>query len=167
MSVHKNESPATHLLISMLIRYPEVSSVRYDPNNRSLIFTFFLQGKLDQARQSACMDNLRIYFDTCANFDRHFPPLGELVFMPLEDITVVTYEQLVNRVSTSEIHLLTAVLQDHFAKQVALDPLMIEEEDLEMQEELINRLLDHRGILEEQQQIVAYREGGKVFVYNR
>lgn len=167
MHTRKNESPATHLLISMLIRYPEVSSVRYEPETQSLFFSFFLQGQLDLTKQSECIQELTTSFEICADIDRRFPAMGKVCFSPLEGLTLVTYQQAINQVKTSEIRLLTTIVQNHFSHQVALDPLAVEEVDLEMQEDLIDRLLDHRDILTEEKQIVAYRDGGKVFVYNR
>ncbi|MFC4766381.1 hypothetical protein ACFO8Q_03085 [Effusibacillus consociatus] len=151
----------------MLIRYPEVSSVRYEPENHALVFSFFLQGQVDVAKKNACLKDLNTCFEVCTELDREFPKMGNLTFTSLEDITIVMYHQEINQITTGEISLLTSILQNHFANEVALDPLMVDEDDMELQEELIDRLLGHRDILSEQKQIVAYRDGGKVFVYNR
>lgn len=167
MQMRKTESPATHLLISMLIRYPEVSSVRFEPESQSLVFSFFLQGAVDAVKRTACLKDLTDHFEVCAALDRQFAPMGMLTFTPLEEMTLVTYQQSINRISTTEIHLLTAILRRNFSGEVELDPLAVDEEDQKIQEELIDRLLGHRDVLAEDRQIVAFRDGGRVFVYNR
>ncbi|WP_018133376.1 hypothetical protein [Effusibacillus pohliae] len=167
MHVRRHESAAAHLLVSMLIRYPEVASVRYEPDSQSLIFSFFLQGNLDGGKREACTQDLIAHFAACAELDRDFSPIGKLQFTPLEDITLLTYQQSIQRICAGEICLLTSVLRNHFANEVALEPLLVDDDMKDVQDELIDRLLGHRDILVEDRPIIAYREGGKVFVYNR
>lgn len=164
--LQKNESSATRLLISVLIRYPEVSSVRYDPQSKSLVFSFFIKGNPTKEQQFACEDELRTYLETCSNFSRKCATMGKLLFTTLDDITLLTYQQSIHLVSTEELVIVTHVLQLHFPEQAASDPLGLEYSDIEQQEEIINRLLGHPETLDEDQLLVAYREDGKVYIYN-
>jgi hypothetical protein len=126
-----------------------------------------LKGKLNSEKQSAFLQDLQAYFEICREIDRQFSDMGNLAFAPMDDITTVTYRQSINTITTTEIRIVTAALKNHFSQEVVLDPLAVGEAEQEMQEELIDRLLVHRDILSEQKQVVAYRDGGKVFVYNR
>jgi hypothetical protein len=167
MQARNQESPATHLLISMLIRYPEVSTLRYEPDKQLLIFTFLLQGEIDTSKQIACQQKFFSYYDACSDLDNKFRYRGVFSFRHFDDVTLVTYQQGLSNIRPGEIRLLISVLQEFFPGEVTLEPLLIDEQDLDMQEELIDRLLNHKELLSEKQQIVAYRDGGKVFVYNR
>lgn len=165
--LRKNESPATRLLISMLIRYPEVSSVRYDPETKSLVFSFFVQGILDEQKQVDCHQSLATHLEICGSLDRKCASIGKLLFSPLDDMTWITYQQSIQLISAAELIILTHVLHTHFPEQVALDLLGIEHYDLEQQEEVIDRLLGLPETLGENKLVVAYREDGKVYVYNK
>ncbi|BCJ85744.1 hypothetical protein skT53_07290 [Effusibacillus dendaii] len=150
----------------MLICYPEVSSVRYNPLDKSFVFSFFRVSAIDDQKKSACLQDIKAYFAACRELDPSFPPIGEIEFNVQDGITVLSYRQSSENFSRSEIHLLVSVIQSYFANDVKEDFMLLEQE-LKDQEATIDMLLGHRHTWFEQEQIIAYRDGAKVFIYNR
>lgn len=165
--LYKKESPATRLLISMLIRYPEVTSVRYEPSTKSIVLSFFLQGFTEPKLIEDCQCELQTYIEMCAVLEGKRANVGKLEFTTHDQLTIITYGQSIDLITNSEILLLTHILHSYFSGQVTLEPISIGQDDLQYQEELINRLLGHREEFNEEKHVLAYREDGRVYVYNQ
>lgn len=162
------ETLGTNLLISFLIRYPELSSLRYNPESTTLSFTLLLKGEVDAERQKRFVVSLTDYFLACRELDPRFPALGQLTQTVADGVTMLLYEQDIDVVSIPETRLYLQVVKDFYQGLIGEESaFLLRDEEVQMQEEIIEQILGQRDQLREEKPIVAYRDGGRVFVYNK
>jgi hypothetical protein len=162
------ESPGTNLLVSFLIRHPELSSLRYNPQTKKLTFGIYLHGLIEPARQHDFRSHVESYFVVCRDLEPGFSPLGDVTYAMWDGVTILSYEQSMERINATEVRLFMHLVRDYFHASLGEDVLLpLQPEELEAQEEIIERILSEKERLREESSIVAYRDGGKVFVYNK
>ncbi|HEU4964106.1 MAG TPA: hypothetical protein VFV52_09695 [Bacilli bacterium] len=161
------ESAGTNLLISLLIRYPELSSLRYNPKTGEMSFTILITGEVLTAQQEEFRAFVARYFAACRELDRNFAELGRITHTMMEGVTMLVYEQHVDVLTIMEVRLFTQLVVEFYQAAVVGEMLGLHEEEMEAQEEIIEHLLGQKETLRQEASIVAYRDGGKVFVYNK
>jgi hypothetical protein len=161
------ESPGTNLLISFLIRYPELSSLRYNQASKTLSFTVLLKGEVAPERQAEFVDFLDGYYEACRIVDPKFPARGRVEHTTLDGVTVLVYEQPVEVLNIVEVRLLMQLFVEFYGNLIGAEALPLQEEELSAQEEIIESILGAKETWREEKSIVAYRDGGRVFVYNK
>lgn len=162
------ETLGTNLLISFLIRYPELSSLRYNPESTTVLFTVLLKGEVDVERQKKFVAYVTDYFSACRELDPRFSPLGQLAQSASDGVTVLLYEQNIEVVSIPETRLFLQLVKDFYRELLGEESAFsLRDEEVQMQEEIIEQILGQREQLREEKPIVAYRDGGRVFVYNK
>lgn len=161
------ESPGTNLLICMLIRYPELSSLRYNPDTGEMSFTLLLNGHATAEQQAEFAAFVGQYFDVCRDLDKSFGRLGRITHTLMEGVTMLVYEQHVDQLTIMEVRLFIQLVGEFYQEKLAGEVHGLQDAELEAQEELIEHLLGQKESLREEQSIIAYRDGGKVFVYNK
>lgn len=154
------------MLVSFLVRYPELSTLKFDPKERVLSFTIFMMQGVPQEVREQFLKTLGAHWEAARMVDPTFSPLGKVSFADLEEITALVYEQSVERVNVPEVRLFMQLVGESFRGQLSDETLSMQEEDLETQEEIIGMILGKKKELAEEKVIVAYRDGGRVFVYN-
>ncbi|PWK15499.1 hypothetical protein C7459_10335 [Tumebacillus permanentifrigoris] len=161
------ESPGTNLLISFLIRYPELSSLRYNQATKTLSFTVLLKGEIATERQTEFVEFLDSYHEACQMVDPKFPTRGRVEHTVLDGVTVLVYEQRVEALNIVEVRLLMQLFVEFYGSMIGAEALPLQEEELYAQEEIIESILGAKETWREEKSIVAYRDGGRVFVYNK
>ncbi|MCR4399101.1 MAG: hypothetical protein NUV93_09100, partial [Firmicutes bacterium] len=135
-------SKGVGLLISVLVRYPELSTVNFDPQRRLLKFTFILTRPLERSRFEKARRRLRESILAYSEFKSRTPSVIEASRTDFEDITVVEVRRDVETLTQEEISLVIDVMREEFGTLLAADKndnLM--EEDLLVQEEIIEEML--------------------------
>lgn len=161
-------SDGVNLLISILVRYPEIGTINFDPQNNTLKFTFMLSGTPSQAEFSVTK---QLILDSAAAY--HFL---EGVTVCTSDVQLSTYDQVtmltilrdVHTLSKGEIDLVITLLRDKFKERLVTDhnDSMLEE-DLLVQEELIDNMLDSMKRQHADHCLIGIREDGRVLVFNK
>lgn len=161
-------SDGVNLLISILVRYPEIGTINFDPQTSSLKLTFMfsnLQGQKDfLSIKSNLLDSINVYH------------MLEGTNVELADIELSSYGQMtmmniirdVHTLSKSEITLLIAILRENFKDRLIIDyhDGMLEE-DLVMQEEVIDNMLENMKKQYLGNNLIGIREDGRVLVFNK
>lgn len=161
------ETLGTNLLVSLLIRYPELSSLRYNPETTTLSFTILLKVEVDGEKQVEFAEKVTTYFAACQELDPKFSPLGQLQQHADDGVTMLVYEQFLDKISIAEMRLFMELVTDFYRGLIGDTGMPLHEEDAFTQEEIIEHILSQKDTLREEKSIVAYREGGRVFVYNK
>ncbi|KEO84207.1 hypothetical protein [Tumebacillus flagellatus] len=161
------ETPGTNLLISFLIRYPVLASLRYNQGSQTLSFTVLLKDQVDAERQTEFVEFLQGYYEACKVVDPKFPQLGRVEHAALNGVTVLGYEQRVEILTLVEVRLLMQLFVEFYGDLIGAEALPLQEEELYAQEEIIEQILGQKETWRSEKSIVAYREGGRVFVYNK
>lgn len=156
------------LLISILVRYPEIGTVRYNPERKTMKFTFILKEPVDKKqflqhtrdlRQSLMVlaDLLQVKMQT-VRIDRH----------EYNTFTLFEVERDVQTLSREEISLLANFMGSRFGEALLTEenePLP-EEEKL-FQDEMIQNMLEDLREARLERGLIGFREEGRVFVFNK
>ena len=157
------------LLVSILIRYPEISTVTYDPETHSLKFCFMISSAFGREEFGSFKDdfllNLMVYWDvirvdetktidiSCDNLDK---------MMRIEvcrDLSTLTAE-----VISLMVGIVTQRFGDNLVKDRCED---LPEEDVFVHEEMIRNLLADVTDASQEKKLIGFREEGRVMVFNR
>lgn len=152
-------------LIAVMMRYPEVSSVQYDPDDKTLSVSFILRRALEEPTWQGLADHLSDVLTTYRAVTGR--PLGTIALsrLSLGSVTGLELTRDVLTVSVEEVGMTIEVLRDLFDTDVLADPHDLLEEEMLLQEETIQESLE--AIVQGGSgHLVALRDEGRVVVFN-
>ncbi|MBS4008847.1 MAG: hypothetical protein KGZ45_10565 [Clostridium sp.] len=163
----KQDAYTTNLLISLLVRFPEIMSINFDMPQDSAKFTFILAGDV---KKEDVKNFKLVLLDSFAAYQEL---TGEylLVKHKLQRSGKVNLLELyckTSALSLEWIQLLCGIISGHFPTILVREGdegESIHEEELIRQEEIIAYLLSHNTGTQKDN-LIAFREAGKVFVYD-
>ncbi|WP_066635427.1 hypothetical protein [Desulfolucanica intricata] len=172
MDVHyksqENMSDSVGLLISILVRYPEVATINFDPEQQVLKFTFILNhldGEEIKTVKSRVLDSIEVY-----NILEGKKPRVVLIGQQeCDQFTLIEIQRDVDTLVQEEIALIVKLFYDAFWNYLVTDQnSSLIEEDLLVQEELIEHMLENvKCRASDNRYLYAIREEGKVLVFNK
>ncbi|ABZ84930.1 conserved hypothetical protein [Heliomicrobium modesticaldum Ice1] len=173
MSLRFKQGPEVNgsmgLLISILVRYPEVGTVNYDPARRVLKFTFLLQRESVKDKLPAIAQGVKTALEVFHELEGLSPLVTSVEPRLGDGLASLEVHRDVESLSLNEIALLIDLLNQQ-AGQVILsedEGEALQEEERLWQEELISHMLDSLKSGGYDQQVYAFREEGRVMVYNK
>ncbi|WP_371369125.1 hypothetical protein SRRS_24240 [Sporomusa rhizae] len=162
-------SDGANLLISMLVRYPEIGTINFNPETNSLKFTFMISGiptagDFESVKQ-LIINSIATYHLLQGITDSKI----DVELSKYEQVAMLTIMRDVHTMSQGEIGLTVKLLRERFADRLTADQNdSILEEDLLLQEEVIEDLLESmRKQYNERHNLIGIREDGRVFVFNK
>lgn len=161
-------SDSIGLLISILVRYPEVGTINYDPIQQNLKFTFIFSGVLDEAElvnfKRTVIDSIEAY----NSLESRIPKVVETCDFLCENFTMFEIVRDVGTLTQEEIALVISLVYGSFTHKLITDKNdLLMEEDLLMQEELIEHMLENIKVSSPEKNLIAFREEGRVLVFNK
>ena len=164
----KQDAYTTNLLISLLMRFPEIMSINFNMADDRAKFTYILVGSVKKevfTQFTALLeDSLGAYQElTGENFELE-PKLQRTGKLSLLEVNCCT-----TTLSLEAIHLLCGVVTGAFSDSLLQDGDALEaihDDEMMRQEEIIEYLLTH-STGTKQDNLLAFREAGKVFVYDK
>jgi hypothetical protein len=161
-------SDGVNLLISILVRYPEIATVSFRKQNDSLEFTFMVSGLLPALEYDV---SRKMLLDSIAAYHlltNQAAEISEVELSSCEQVTMLTINRDVHTLSKGEITLLIALLRDKFMERLVIDSNdSLLEEDLLIQEELIADMLENIKNERTEHNLIGIREDGRVLVFNK
>jgi len=156
------------LLISILVRYPQVASINFDPWEQILRFNFICSQVLNQHEFEEFKTLLLNSIQTYNYLEKKDAVLIEIVHQVYDDLTLIEIKRDVVTLVQEEIALVVALFNQFMGANLVYDLNEdIIEEDLIVQEEIIEHMLESvRGTVEDKH-LYAFREEGKVMVFNK
>jgi hypothetical protein len=151
----------------MLIRYPELSSLRLNPKAGTLSFTIFLNGEVSDEKRDEFAAYCADCFAACQALEPGFSVLGKIAQTGMEGVTILTYEQQVDVLNLTELSLFMQLVHEYYRGMLGEEAMPLHDAEHDAEEEIIARILGEKDALRQEETIVAYRDGGKVFVYNK
>ncbi len=157
------------LLISILVRYPEVGTVNFDPEKRTLRLSFMLNTALIDETWAAYYQHLTECLDAYAKLVKAYSPQVTVEQSQYDNFSLIEIRRDVETLIQEEISLIIAITRNWFGEQLVVDDQEtgLPEEEMQVQEELINHLLDNirQGVYDKS--LIAFREEGRVVVFNK
>ena len=162
-------SASIGLLVSILVRYPEICTVSYTPDAKMLGFSFMVSRRLEddevEGFRSSVLDSISVYLDLLKFGET---PTVEVCAVYLGSITQIQVTRDVATLTGDEISLLIGLIIDAFDDDLVTDRSEdLEEEEMIVQEEFIANLLVDLKETTQEKRLIGFREGGRVIVYNR
>lgn len=160
-------SSGVNLLISILVRYPEIATVHFDPKHDTMQLTFMFKNTLDAEEfrpfRAVLADSLSAYH----RLERLKVSRCDIELQQYEQIAILTIYRDVHTFTKNEIALLISLLRDSFKEQLIIDTTQMPEDDLQMQEEVIEDILLTLKKQQAEQNLIGIREDGRVLVFNK
>lgn len=163
----RNISDSVSLLISILVRYPEVATINFDQENKVLKFTFIITGIIDEMVLNDFKKGLINSTEVYNMLENQKPTILEINEQLAEDFTLLEVKRDVATLTKEEISLYISLLRIKFNKSIVAEMNEMLEEDLLMQEELIEHMLENIKFTNQDNSLIAFREEGKVLVFNK
>ncbi|MCD5406572.1 MAG: hypothetical protein LRZ99_02630 [Desulfotomaculum sp.] len=161
---------AVNLLISILIRYPEVSTINFDSHRKKLKFHFLFTQILKEDELAALFELLKNSIEVYNILKEEKVKIVQITNQMIADFTMIKIERDVDTLTQGEIALIIQCLKQFIDQDITLDDeeeVIYELEDLQRQEELIAAMLENVKYYQEDKSLFAFREEGRVFVFNK
>ncbi len=156
------------LLISILVRYPEVATINFDPEQQLLKFTFIYSqvlgdNELDSLKEKV-MDSVEVYSLLEGNETR----LVAISHQVYDNLTLIEVQRDVGSLAQEEITLIVELFHQHLNNNLVTEENeRLIEEDMIAQEEMIEHMLESIKSSTENKSLFAFREEGRVLVFNK
>jgi hypothetical protein len=164
----KQDAYTTNLLISLLMRFPEVMTINYDVPKDCVKFTFMLGGSVEKTEfmrfKKLLSESLSAYQDLTGE---DFVMKAKLVRSG--NLTLLELSGCTTTLSLEAIQLVTGIVDSVFDDILFRDAETLDavrDDELMRQEEIIEYLLSH-STGSKQESLIAFREAGKVYVYDK
>ncbi|MDK2820534.1 MAG: hypothetical protein PWP31_499 [Clostridia bacterium] len=161
-------SDSISLLISILVRYPEVGTINFDSQKQILRFNFMLTQPLASDDIKEFQNKFRKSLEVYNALENRQPKVIKLDHKPHDQLMILEVQRDVATLSHYEIGLIMALVREEFGtKLVAENNDNVMEEELILQEELIDHMLESVKGKVSERQLIAFREEGRVMVFNK
>ncbi len=161
-------SDGVNLLISILVRYPEIGTISFDPNKESLKLTFMLSGIPSPQEFTAFKHLLLNSLAAYHSLEGLNIQLADLQLTSYEQVAMLNIIRDVATLSKNEITIIITLLREKFKERLVADHNdTMPEEDLLVQEELIDNMLENIKKHHAVHGLIGIREDGRVLVFNK
>lgn len=161
-------SNSMSLIAFLLVRYPEIGSVRFDPVQKTLQFSFVLIKSLTQQDYETFQEKLLLSLNAISQMQSRDTGQIEVTSNEYDGMTFLEIMRDIDTLSQEEIALIVGVVQQFFEGYLLLDPdEAAQEEDVVLQEEMIEHMLEDLKDSRQEKKLIGFREEGRVLVFNR
>lgn len=168
MGADESTGGSVGLIMSILVRYPEVSSIKFDPESREIRFALMVGRMLTDAEFAAFRETLRASLDAYAYVTGRTGLSLQMERQDYDSMTVVEIVRDVESLCQEEISLIIGVSQGSFEKSLVVDDSEpFPEDEVDIQDGIIDQLLDNLKDYEGEKKLIGFREEGRVMVFNR
>ncbi|GAB6157549.1 hypothetical protein JCM39194_07490 [Desulfotomaculum varum] len=156
------------LLISILIRYPEVARINFDPEHNLLKFTFMYAGILQENEITQLKAKIISSIEVYHVLEGKKPRVVNLAYEISDALTMIEIERDVDTLVQEEITLMVELFRRYVHESLVTEESDLPtDEDLLVQEELIEHMLESIKRKSETKKLYAFREEGRVLVFNK
>lgn len=155
------------IVVSMLARCPELSTVRYDPASGRVRYAFFVRGGLSADVYRRLRGRVDEALDAFIRLERR--PLGHLDVRCEEhgEVSVLEVERDVEALSPEEMVLVVELVREACGERLLCDRSDSADGDGGDEEEaVLEQLIDDLRQARPNHRLIAFREEGRVVVFN-
>ncbi len=155
------------LIVTLLVRFPEIATILTHPAQGTLELSFVLTGKIEteakRAVRELIVEHVRSLLDVCGEA----PEFLDVMWEPSEQMTFLRILRDARTMTREEMVMLTSLLADHLGPVLLKSPPADDafEEDPTAQDEWVEYALDMLRDPAQQKSLVGFREEKRVFVY--
>lgn len=159
-----------NLLVSILVCYPELGTVSFEPKNDSLRLSFALKEMPSKADFEALRSLLEESIAAYHALEGFFGAQTSISLDGTENTAFLYVWRDMATLSRGEIGLLTALVREHFGENLLMDMEIGEADELEIeaaQAEIIDNMIGNLKINRVTDRMIGVREEGRVMVFNK
>ena len=151
------------LLISILLRYPEVGTVRYYQDQHALQFTFLTSLPCGEVKLDKTLPEALEVFHL---LEEEAMTTCSVKMRWEEGIGTITVIRDVETMTLNEVGLIVEMVKRACGEHLFSEPVSLGEEEMQFQEEIISHMLDNLSGSDLTKNVTAVREEGRVLVFN-
>ena len=162
--------PGVQLLASVLVCFPEIEAVSYEPTQGLLTMDFVVRTQLSPAEIEEFAAFLAESIETYHILEESTASEINFSYEQHDALTMLHLARRMDELSEQELSLIVQLLTDRFGEALILDPHGGEPPDAEfrtLQHETLERMLMAVRELPLRDRLVGIRERDQVVVYNR
>lgn len=169
-AISESTANSVSLLISILVRYPEIATVNFDPEGKILKFTFMTSSPVSSEKWNDFCYKLNESVEVYSSLVHRGVPQVKADRLDFDSVSIVEISRDVATLTQEEISLIIELAR------AALGPDSITEgageegefeEELVYQDEMIATMLDDLRESVQQRKLIGFREEGRVLVFNK
>lgn len=162
--------PGVQLLASVLVCFPEIEAVSYEPKQELLTMDFVLRAQPSPAEIEAFAAFLGESIETYHMIEGSSASTMDFFYEQHDALTILHLARRMDELSERELNLIVQLLTDKFGAALLVDPHGGETVDAEfrmLQHETLERMLIAAREIPLRDRLVGIRERDQVIVYNR
>lgn len=168
VQVDGDSSVPAGLFVSLLLRYPDIGTVKYVPENRALVMSFLLHPAPEPAAYEAFARRLRQSLEAYSYLSGRAIHVLNLRRVDHATCAVIEATRDVDTLTQEELSLIVSLIREEFGRHLVTDRFdPLPEEELQVQDEIIGHMLDDVRRVSALGNLVGFREGGRVLLFNR
>jgi len=159
-------SDTVNLVCALLVRYPEIASIRSMPGDGTVRFTYAVASRIDRATQRRVIEEIESHVDGILSL------IGEPGEVKVEcesdrALSFVHVTRDLESFTKDELAMLTSYLADRFGSALVRNPVPEEhpDEDPAFQDELAESAIEALRDPAQSKSLVGFREEKRVLVY--
>mgnify|MGYP005848370273 CR=1 FL=1 len=156
------------LLISILVRYPEVATINFDPDKQLLKFNFIYSQVIGDNELKNLKDKLMDSIEVYNLLEKKEVRVISISHQIFENLTLIEVLRDVGTLAQEEITLIVELFRQYLnANLVTEQSEHFFEEDMIAQEEIIEHMLESIKGSTQDKYLFAFRDEGRVLVFNK
>ena len=153
--------------VSIMLRYPEIATIKYDPARCRVKFTFIVSGVVSAQNCNKWADTLLKTLDAYYHLEnKKISEIG-IENTTCDQITLIEISRDVQSLCVNEIGIIVNLFKDRFAQDAMVDSYGLVGEDLLFRDEMIRHTLESLKHAQLEKKLIALREEGRVLVFNK
>ena len=147
------------LFVSLLVRYPELGSVKFIPETRTLVLTFLLRPSPDSSLFKAFSKRLYQSLEAYSYLSGRPVHVINVSRTDHESCTVIEATRDIDTLTQEELSLIVALVREWFSDRLV--------PDIQVQDEIIGHMLEDMRKSSSLGDLIGFREGDRVLLFNR
>lgn len=155
------------LIVSLMVRYPEIATLSLDPEEKTLHFTFLIGHELSEKEFQPFMENYTMGLEIMAEINQKRHRIASVSFHSQDKFGFVEVVRDISSLSQEEISLIVQLVQEKLGEILCDPEEAVGEEEKVFQEELIEHMLEDLKDSRQEKKLIGIREEGRVMIFNR
>ena len=164
----KEVTDSVGLLITILLRYPEIAKINYEPEQEIIKMSFLINNDIPQDKLQRFISDLRDSIFTFNFLEQVEPSKIQISTVSNEEYITIELYRDINTLTVNEINLIVKLFHLHLSNLIIADNNdVFVEDELLYQEAIITDMLENLKTSRPVKKLLAFRDEGKVRVFDK
>ncbi|HEY3368283.1 MAG TPA: hypothetical protein VGK74_24790 [Symbiobacteriaceae bacterium] len=161
-------SRSVSLLVSTLVRYPEIGTVKYEPKLQTLRLSLLITGECTEEDWEGARQTLTETLDVYHMLEQRRPTVLEVVRESYGELTTVSITRDAVTFTPEEIYTIVEFFRERFTGRLVTELMdWAGEDEMAAQDEMIEEMLADLEDSRSGHNLIAIREDGRVMVFQK